>query len=211
MSEPIRCASCGNEATRTGRRQYFCSGCRDSRRAMRRRERYANNVERERARDRAQYAKNPKLRQARWRKWAAANKEALKAKNLKWRKANPERVHEFTRRRLRNPSYRVHASIRSGVYASLNGKKRTAWAVAVGYTLADLMQHIERQFLPGMNWENHGRGAGKWHIDHIVPKNCFQFTSIDDLEFKACWALTNLRPLWQDDNLSKSAKRLHLL
>ena len=69
------------------------------------------------------------------------------------------------------------------------------------------MTHLERQFLPGMTWGN----RGEWHIDHIVPLASFTFTSPDDPEFRAAWALTNLRPLWAKDNIRKSAKRTHLI
>ena len=39
-----------------------------------------------------------------------------------------------------------------------------------------------------------------WHIDHIVPKNVFNFNSYNDIEFKACWSLENLRPIWCTNN-----------
>jgi hypothetical protein len=46
---------------------------------------------------------------------------------------------------------------------------------------------------------------------HIRPVSSFTFTSADDTEVKACWALTNLRPLWKRDNLTKHARRTHLI
>ena len=58
-----------------------------------------------------------------------------------------------------------------------------------------------------MGWHN----MGEWHIDHIVPVSSFTITSADDADFKACWALTNLRPMWADENRSKGDKRLTLL
>jgi len=58
-----------------------------------------------------------------------------------------------------------------------------------------------------MSWENYG----KWHVDHIVPVASFIWTSSDDAEFKACWALTNLRPLWADANRRKKDRRLYLI
>ena len=76
-----------------------------------------------------------------------------------------------------------------------------------GYTAADLHLHIARQFADGMSWDN----MAEWHIDHIVPKSAFSYSSPDDPEFKACWALTNLRPMWKRDNIKKAAQRTHLL
>ena len=37
---------------------------------------------------------------------------------------------------------------------------------------------------------------GEIEIDHIVPIKSFCFNSPDDKEFKKCWALSNLRPMW---------------
>jgi len=74
----------------------------------------------------------------------------------------------------------------------------------VGYTLQELKKRIESKFQPGMSWDNWGRGPDKWHIDHIIPISAFNFTSVDDLDFKRCWALKNLQPLWEPQNLSKN-------
>ena len=64
--------------------------------------------------------------------------------------------------------------------------------------------HIESQFKDGMTWDNYGKNG--WHIDHIIPKSLFQFKSSEDDEFKQCWALCNLQPMWAFDNLSKGNK-----
>jgi hypothetical protein len=81
------------------------------------------------------------------------------------------------------------------------------WETLVGYSLSDLTTHLERQFLPGMTWLN----FGQWHIDHIVPQRCFTFETERDAEFRACWALSNLRPLWAEDNFRKHGRRLYLI
>lgn len=76
------------------------------------------------------------------------------------------------------------------------------WEDIVGYTIKDLMRHLERKFKLGMTWDNYG----KWHIDHIIPVSAFSYTSIDDIDFKRCWALKNLQPLWHWENESKGVK-----
>jgi hypothetical protein len=75
--------------------------------------------------------------------------------------------------------------------------------VLVGYTVHDLMNHLESLFLPGMTWENYG----EWHIDHVIPQSWFQYENLDDQSFKDCWALENLQPLWAKDNWAKAKKR----
>ena len=76
------------------------------------------------------------------------------------------------------------------------------WETLVGYTAQDLIKHIESQFVDGMNWENRHR----WHIDHIIPVSAFNFTEPEHIDFKRCWALENLQPLWAKDNMRKHAK-----
>jgi hypothetical protein len=87
------------------------------------------------------------------------------------------------------------------------GKAGRSWRDLIGYSVEALTDHLERQFLPGMSWEN----MGDWHIDHRQPLVSFKFGTVDDPEFKAAWALTNLQPLWNVDNWSKGGKRTLLL
>jgi hypothetical protein len=116
----------------------------------------------------------------------------------------------YIRRRLKTDevfalNMRMSAAIRKSV--TRGTKRRQHWEALVGYTTGQLMRHLERQFLKGMSWAN----RSEWHIDHIVPLSSFVFETADDPEFRAAWALTNLRPLWWRDNLAKRDKRLFLL
>ena len=79
----------------------------------------------------------------------------------------------------------------------------------LGYTIADLRKHLESQFTYRMNWDRFKKGD--IHIDHILPISSFNFKEIGDSEWKACWDLPNLRPLWAKDNIAKSNKLLFLL
>jgi 5-methylcytosine-specific restriction endonuclease McrA len=54
-----------------------------------------------------------------------------------------------------------------------------------------------------MTWKNYGK---EWQIDHIIPISAFNFTSFKHIDFKKCWSLRNLRPLWSQENNSKSNK-----
>ena len=71
----------------------------------------------------------------------------------------------------------------------------------LGFTLQELKVHLEKQFKEGMTWENHNKYG--WHIDHIKPVSMFKYSSENDEQFKECWKLSNLQPLWWKDNLSK--------
>ena len=124
------------------------------------------------------YAKNPeKYRAIAHRRWHT------------YQKAIP-RV-----RLSRNISRNIHLAIRE----NKNGRH---WESLVGYTLEELIAHIEMQFAKGMTWANYGA----WHIDHIRPVSDFHFNDTDDSEFKQCWSLWNLQPLWGKENLLKGSK-----
>lgn len=108
-------------------------------------------------------------------------------------------------RRASNPGLRVHERVSAMVRQSLGsgGKDGRTWESLVGYTRADLMAHLESRFTEGMTWDN----VGDWHIDHITPRSAFAFATPSDPGFRACWALSNLQPLWAVDNLRKAARR----
>lgn len=72
----------------------------------------------------------------------------------------------------------------------------------LGYTIKDLASHLEGLFAGGMTWDRFMRG--EIHIDHKIPRKVFDMN--DEADFKACWSLDNLQPLWAIDNRRKSAK-----
>ena len=63
-----------------------------------------------------------------------------------------------------------------------------------------------------MKWSNHGRPTKpnqfRWQADHIKPRSSFSYTSIEDDDFKECWALENLLPMEAKMNYYKSNKKL---
>jgi hypothetical protein len=111
-----------------------------------------------------------------------------------------------------DPAFYLHHKMRSAISAflckrRLSKEDNKSTLEILGYTKAHLAWHIERQFTPEMGWHNRNR----WHIDHIVPLAKFKCQSVNDPEFKAAWALSNLRPIWAEENLRKGAKRVFLL
>ena len=103
----------------------------------------------------------------------------------------------------RRPENVISERVRKRMRRTLRGlHKHSGTFDIVGYTPAQLMEHLQSQFTEGMSWDN----IREWHIDHIRPISSFEFESTDDPEFKACWALENLQPLWASDNWSKGAK-----
>lgn len=155
--------------------------------------------------------------------WYLRHKKRVDAKNKQWRKLNLERgriieiryaenypdrrresYRKWEQKKYHNsPVYRINKIMASGIRRSLNGNKSSKhWEKLVGYNANELKYHLELQFQPGMTWKNHG----DWHIDHIIPISSFDFQMPEDEDFKVCWGLNNLQPLWAKDNLEKSAK-----
>jgi hypothetical protein len=72
----------------------------------------------------------------------------------------------------------------------------------LGCSIIEFRQHLEKQFVNGMKWENYG----EWHIDHIIPCSSFDLSKID--EQKKCFHYTNQQPLWKIDNLRKGNRKV---
>jgi hypothetical protein len=82
----------------------------------------------------------------------------------------------------------------------------------LGLSRDEILDGIEKKFLPWMNWANNGRPKTPeepmWQLDHVKPKHSFNYTKITDPEFAECWGLNNLQPLPAVMNLIKSDKDL---
>lgn len=73
----------------------------------------------------------------------------------------------------------------------------------LGYSAAEFVRHIERQFLVGMGWHN----MSEWQIDHIIPVS----SARTEADVIALNQLSNLRPMWAVDNNAKKDRRTSLL
>jgi len=77
-------------------------------------------------------------------------------------------------------------------------KKSRSTFKLLGCSIADFMRHLETRFQEGMTWENYG----EWQIDHVKP--CASFDLTDPKQQEICFHFSNLQPLWERDNKSKS-------
>ena len=106
------------------------------------------------------------------------------------------------------PKRMLYTRIKRWMHKHLGDKLPSrVWSAKLGFTTEELRVHLERQFVKGMNWEN----KGAWEIDHILPVASFQIDSMDSPDFRACFGLHNLRPIWTIDNRKKGAKIEYLL
>ena len=150
------------------------------------------------------YKENKKERIEYAKKWAKNNPEKRIINNTKYRKRNKEKIRKRENKRVKikrkeDYQYRLNRNITCSMHAALKkNKSNYFWEDLVGYTIEELKEHLEEQFEEWMSWDNWGRideDYRTWQIDHIKPKNSFDFDSPEDKEFKECWALENLRPL----------------
>jgi len=116
-----------------------------------------------------------------------------------------------TRRRanatyLSTPKGRLCNRISRGILRSIkSGVKAGAhWETLVNFDKDILMWHLGNLFTEGMTLE--GFQKGLVHIDHKTPVSAFNFETPNDVDFKRCWSLENLQPMWAKDNLKKSNK-----
>lgn len=200
-----------HDRIRAQQREHYEAN-RDTIKAKRRAE-YEANRDAINAKAREYRAANRDAFNAKRREYRAANRDAILAQRRKWREANLDAIRAQERaRRESDPKLQLTENVRRRIRDAFktrggSDKARRRWEKLVGYTIEQLMGHLARQFRPRMSWANYG----KWHIDHIIPISAFSFTSVDDPEFRACWALSNLRPIWAKENQSKSARRTVLI
>lgn len=167
-------------------------------------------------------AEKPEVEKASQAAYRAANKDKVKRATAAWRAKSATHLSEYGKRkwpevrekkmaRVRHryqndPLYSMCVNARNRTTAAFknNGfRKNSKTFELLGCDWTTLKCHIEKQFIPGMNWEN----KIKWHVDHIVPLASAK--SIE--EVSALCHFTNLRPMWALENMKKSAKNVFLI
>jgi len=182
---------------------------------------YDNLIENRKAKRelwRLYYKNNPEKFKKRARDWAKDNREKVRIMEENYKKNSPEKYKERNRRknlkarqlRKTDPKKRINFYISETIrrqlkarHSNKNGKCKNEY---LSYTIDELTQHLERLFKDNMSWDNYGKNG--WEIDHIIPIVSFDFVSVDDKQFKECWALKNLRPLWYWENRKKGIQIL---
>lgn len=101
---------------------------------------------------------------------------------------------------------------------ALNGNKSNFSILKyLPYSINELKDHIESQFESWMTWDNWGKynsntwndndsSTWVWNIDHIIPQAHLLYSSMEDDNFKKCWALDNLRPYSAKKNVINGSK-----
>jgi hypothetical protein len=156
------------------------------------------------------YKKNKQYVAEYQKKYRMKNIEKVTAQQKKHRKQNIERLRAEDRERSArkrktlkgNLDERIKTGINSKIRRGMKGGRK--WEEVVGYTFDQLKIHLEKLFTDGMTWDRFLNG--EIHIDHKIPRSAFNYESPSDFDFKKCWELKNLCPMWRKENISKGNK-----
>lgn len=123
--------------------------------------------------------------------------------NKEYNKHNRHKINKQRKeRKLNDPNYKMDFILRCRLYHALKEqgvKKQTKFIKLIGCTIIFFKQHIEQQFKPEMNWNNHGK---IWEIDHMLP--CSSFNLIDEEEQLKCFHYSNMQPLFKTTKIAES-------
>lgn len=217
--ETKKCVDCGawrplEEYVAASRRtRKYCAACAEKSRS------YANQPRTKRRVQHRKHVPEVKAKSVRWRRATAskrnarqreryaANPECYRSRCRAWKKANRAKVTEYAMNRYRTDlRYRlkncISRSIRQKLKLRGSNKANATTLSLLPFSIEELILHIEAKFQPGMSWSNYG----KWHIDHEKPDCRFIYLRPTDEGFRQSWALSNLQPLWAQDNLKKGTK-----
>lgn len=134
-------------------------------------------------------------------------KTCRKIKEKEWRNNNKEKINQYRKdKKLSDPQFKLKNILRLRLLDALkrhNTTKKHSAIKLLGCSIEHCKQHLQSQFKPEMNWNNHGT---VWEIDHIIPCDSFDLTDIE--QQNKCFHYTNLQPLTVSENRSKKNKIL---
>ena len=224
------CNECGKEFVSTGKRRKYCSelcyAAGRKKNVLKGIKKYLQTEKGKAAR--ARVVKKQQTEEGKKKFYAAIYKYQRSEKGKKTRAKNnakytkkfwerlkndPEKMRirqdkinaYIQRRRKQDIDFAVISNLRSRfkIWFKRKGEKRsTSIKYLIGCSKKELIQHLEKQFQPGMTWENYG----KWHIDHIKPLSKFNIKNKKEVAMAMHY--TNLQPLWATENQKKFNKIL---
>lgn len=157
------------------------------------------------------YIKNKEIRLIKQKEYYQINKNEKLNYQINYSKLNKNKINiQSKKRREKDPAIKLRNSCSSLIRYILKGSKNNSSILLyLPYTMQELKTHLESLWEPWMTWENYGMVSKlkrTWQIDHIVPQSLLPYSSMEDENFKKCWALENLRPLDSLENIKKGNK-----
>jgi len=145
------------------------------------------------------------------KKWVECNREVKRTHNKKSinkiksdpevrKKLNYKSSQYLKLKRKTDINYKIQNNIRSRFYYALKkGKKYESVLKLLSCSIEEFKLYLEKQFLPEMNWDNHGV---IWEMDHIKP--CASFNLVDIEQQKQCFHFSNHQPLFKTTEIAES-------
>ena len=132
------------------------------------------------------------------KKYNEENKEKIKEYNkntLEYRKKWAQNQYKI------NPNFKLSQLLRIRLLDALQNKNNKTESVLIllACSIEEFKIHLEKQFTPEMNWDNHGE---VWEIDHIKP--CAMFDLTDHNQQKECFHYSNHQPLFKTTEIAES-------
>ena len=150
----------------------------------------------------ADYQKNRELKLEKQKIYREQNRERIKARSFVCKGQYKERIAQYQKhRRKSDPVFYLSCKIRRLISLALQNKgytKRSRTHEILGCSFIEFKEHLEKQFVNGLSWEN----RSEWHIDHVIPLA----SAKTEEEVIRLNHYTNLQPLWAADNLKKRDK-----
>jgi len=138
------------------------------------------------------------------------NRKKRRENDIKYSKTIHYKVHKKAWKKIKlktDPNFKLRMIIHSRVWQAIKKGYKSAYAIVLlGCSIEEARAHIEKQFKPGMTWQNHGLYG--WHLDHIRP--CCSFNLLKPEEQRICFHYSNLQPLWAQENLIKGGRTISL-
>lgn len=156
------------------------------------------------------------------------NKDAISEYQHSYYQEHKEQLNSYHGEYLKNKrqedsSFALRSDVSRviGYYLTKNGSSKNGSSISkyLPYSFEELKVHLETQFEPWMTWDNRGiynsetwddnnSATWKWQLDHIIPQSDLPYSSMEDDNFKKCWALCNLRPLSAKQNMIDGSTRI---
>ncbi len=169
------------------------------------------------------YAENKEKIKENNKQYYTEHKEEIKENTKQYSIKNKENRNQHQKNRKKNdPAFKLRTNISITIYKALHKnsslKNGQSTLKHLSYTIEELKNYLELLLEPWMTWENHGQYNAKtwdkndqstwvWNLDHITPQTHTLYTSMEDDNFKKCWALENLRPYNAKKNIEEGNNR----
>jgi hypothetical protein len=188
---------------------------------------YEENKEDIKAQQQIYYKENREEVVDRNKKNYQENKTEKLAYSKQWHQQNKDILNIKRKNRRKNdPVFRLRQNVSRLINAALNkqdsNKNGNSISKYLSYTIEELWAHIQKQFLLPNNewmsrdnqgvydptiWVDNDSTTWRWQLDHIIPQSDLPYTTMEDDNFKKCWALENLRPLSAKQNILDGVNR----